>query len=117
MLWKQKSSELWLTCMDLNTKFFHTSTACRRRYNFISSSRATDGSRLLGRENIGSFFVDHFSTLFGTSNPTFDDSLSALVHPIITDDENAALCIIPNESEIFLAITELGLNKSPGPDG
>lgn len=28
ILWKQKSRELWLTCTDLNMKFFHASTAC-----------------------------------------------------------------------------------------
>ncbi|XP_059444796.1 uncharacterized protein LOC132176566 [Corylus avellana] len=31
VLWKQKSRELWLSCTDLNTKFFHASTTCRRR--------------------------------------------------------------------------------------
>jgi hypothetical protein len=29
-LWRSKSRELWLTCKDLNTKFFHTSTIIKR---------------------------------------------------------------------------------------
>jgi len=117
VLWKQKFRETWLSCTNLNTKFFHASVACRRRYNSISCLRAADGSNILGRDNIGSFFVDHFSTLFSSSNPIIDDSLFDLVSPVITADDNLALCSIPEEAEIFLAISELGLNKSPGPDG
>ncbi|XP_059451122.1 uncharacterized protein LOC132181913 [Corylus avellana] len=83
VLWKQKSRELWLTCTDLNSKFFHASTACRRRYNSISSLKAYDGTRLCGRDNIGSFLVNHFSTLFSSTSPNFDDSLSELVVTII----------------------------------
>jgi hypothetical protein len=48
MLWKQKSKETWLSCTDLNTKFFHAYVACRRRYNSISCLRAADGSNILG---------------------------------------------------------------------
>jgi hypothetical protein len=117
VLWKQKFREIWLSCSDLNTMFFYASVAYRRRYNFISCLRAADGSNLLGRDNIESFLVDHFSTLFSSSNPILDDSLSDLVSLDITVDDNVALCFIPEEVKIFLAITELGLNKSPGPDG
>jgi hypothetical protein len=117
VLWKQKSRETWLSCTDLNTKFFHASVACRRSYNSISCLRAADGYNILGRDNIGSFLVDHFNTLFSTSNPIIDDSLSDLASPVITVDDNLALCSNPEEAEIFLAISELGLNKSSGPDG
>jgi exosome complex RNA-binding protein Rrp4 len=34
-LWKNKSRELWLTCKDLNTRFFHTGALIRRRRNAI----------------------------------------------------------------------------------
>jgi hypothetical protein len=34
---------------------------------------------------------------------------------VISDAENDTLCTIPDDSEIFSAITDLGLNKAPGP--
>jgi hypothetical protein len=117
VLWKQKSRELWLTCTDLNTKFFHASAATRRRYNSISCLKSSDGSSISGRENIGSVLVNHFTALFTSSQPVLDDNLEALVEVVITDDDNANLCVIPDEKEIFGAIMDLGLNKAPGPDG
>jgi hypothetical protein len=117
ILWKLKSRELWLSCIDLNTKFFHASTACRRRYNSISCLVSADGSKIEGRKNIGAFLVDHFSFLFTTTRPTFDNNFSDLVDCVITDEENVSLCSIPDEVEIFSAIKDLGLNKAPGLDG
>jgi hypothetical protein len=84
VFWKQKSRELWLSCTDLNTKFFHAPTVCRRRYNSISSLKMLDGSRLCGRDNIGNFLVHHFQTLFITSNPCFNEGISDLVGEVIT---------------------------------
>jgi hypothetical protein len=70
-----------------------------------------------GRENIGNYLVQHFSSLFSSSVPVLDDNLSSLVQEVVTEEENVALCLILDEREIFLAISELGLNKAPGPDG
>jgi hypothetical protein len=117
ILWKQKSRELWLTCTDLNTKFFHASTACRKRYNFISCLLSANGSHILGRDNIGSHLVDHFSSLFSYKNTSLNYGIFDLVDCVIFDAENDNLCTIPGESEIFSAITDLGLNKAHGPDG
>lgn len=117
VLWKQKFRELWLICTDLNPKFFHASTACRRSHNSISSLKNLDGSVIIGRENIGSSLVNHFSSLFLTTNPILDDGIAELVDVVNTADENVALSILPNEGEIFSAISDLGLNKAPGPDG
>jgi exonuclease III len=117
VLWKQKSRELWLTCTDLNTKFFHASTVCRRRYNSISCLTSSDGNPIRGRENIGAYLVDHFSKIFSTSHPPLTDNLPSLVTEVISVEENVRICTIPDEHEIFVAIKELGLNKAPGPDG
>jgi hypothetical protein len=92
ILWKQKSREQWLTCTDLNTKFFHASTATRRRYNSISCLKAPDGSSINGRDNIGSFLVQHFTSLFTSTQPVLDDNLSDLVDVVITEEENVSLC-------------------------
>jgi hypothetical protein len=115
VFWKQKSRELWLICTDLNTKFFHASTTCRRRYNSISSLKNLDGFVIIGKDNIGSLLVNHFSSLFSTTNPILDDGLSELVDMVITEDDIVTLCIFPDEFEIFSTISALSLNKAPRP--
>jgi hypothetical protein len=117
VLWKQKSRELWLTCTDLNTKFFHASTACRRRYNSISFLKTSDGSVLYSRDNIGNYMVDHYKNLFTTTAPVLDDSLNELIDAVVTEEDNSIICSIPDEVEIYQTIISLGLNKAPGPDG
>jgi hypothetical protein len=116
-LWKQKSRDLWLTSRNLNTKFFHASTAIRRRYNSIPSLKSNDGSFVSNRVDIGSHICDYFSSLFSSTNPIFDDELVSLLPPVITPEENLSLCAIPDEREIFQVISQLGLCKAPGPDG
>jgi hypothetical protein len=116
VLWKQKSRELWLTSTDLNTKFFHASTICRCRYSSLSSLKTADDTILVGRDNISNHLVHHFSSLFASTQPIYDNCFTSLVDKVVTDDENVSLCLIPDEKEIFLAISDLGLNKAPGLD-
>jgi hypothetical protein len=47
ILWRSKSRENWLTCNDLNTKFFHSSTIIRRRSNAINFLKYDEGIWLL----------------------------------------------------------------------
>ena len=101
----------------MNTKFFHASTICRRRYNSLSSLKTADGIILVGRDNIGNHLVHHFSSLFASTQPIFDNFFTSLVDKVVIDDENVSLCLIFDEKEIFLAISDLGLNKAPGSNG
>lgn len=57
LLWKLKSRELWLTCRDLNTKFFHNSMMVKRKYNSITCIKLDNGSFLYNRNDIGSHLV------------------------------------------------------------
>jgi hypothetical protein len=40
-----------------------------------------------------------------------------LVDKVVTEDENVAFCLILDDNKFFFAITDLGLNKAPSPDG
>ncbi|GLT54477.1 hypothetical protein SLA2020_276710 [Shorea laevis] len=116
-LWQQKSRELWLTCKELNTKFFHASTVNRRRFNSVSLLKNNDGAWLKNRSDIGDYFCSYFANCFTTSNPSLDMELDSLFPPCISDDDNSLLCAIPEELEIYHAVSHLGRTKAPGPDG
>jgi hypothetical protein len=111
-LWKQKSRDLWLSSSDLNTKYFHASTAIRRRFNSITSISTNAGLYLKTRQEIGLHFTEYFQSLYASSNPTFDAELESLFPSVILDSENVDLCGIPDEAEIRSAIYSLGLTQS-----
>jgi hypothetical protein len=116
-LWRNKSREVWLTCKDLNTKFFHTSTIIRRRRNAIDFLRLPSGIWSSKRQTIGNSFTTHFKELFSSSTPTLDDELLSLFDSCISTEANHSLCAIPSEQEIFTVLSSMGSTKAPGPDG
>ncbi|GLT53080.1 hypothetical protein SLA2020_263760 [Shorea laevis] len=69
LLWKTKSRETWLTCKDLNTKFFHASTLIRRRRNSIDFLKTSSGAWISDRNSIGGCFTSHYNSLFSSSHP------------------------------------------------
>jgi hypothetical protein len=103
-LWKSKSRELWLTCSDLNTKFFHSSTIIRRRANSVNFLKTSAGGWISDRADIGDHFVHHFTNLFSSTSPSIEEELLALFPPVISDEENHVLCSIPTETEVFQAL-------------
>jgi hypothetical protein len=72
-LWCSKSRETWLTCKDLNTKYFHTSTLIRRRSNAVNFLKLDSGGWVSSRAEIGENFLAHFTTLFTSSNPLIEN--------------------------------------------
>jgi hypothetical protein len=117
LLWKSKSREIWLSCKDLNTRFFHLSTLIRRRRNAIDFLKLSSGAWISDRASIGNCFTHHFSSLFSTASPIIADEMLDLFQPSISTEENSFICSIPTEQEIFNALTSIGSSKAPGPDG
>jgi hypothetical protein len=111
ILWKNKSRETWLTCKDLNTRFFHVSTIIKRRRTSIDFLKLPMGAWITDRADIGNCFSSHFSSLFTTSNPPCPDEFLSLFENSISSDENVTLCTIPSELEIFNALTALFYKK------
>jgi hypothetical protein len=102
-LWRNKSREVWLTCKDLNTKFFHTSTIIKRQRNAINFLKLPSGIWSSERQTIGNCFTTHFKELFSSSDPIIDEDLLSLFDNCISTDANDSLCAIPSEHEIFLS--------------
>jgi hypothetical protein len=117
ILWRNKSRETWLTCRDLNTRFFHISTLIRRRRNSIDFLKTSSGDWISDRNAIGGCFTSHFNSLFSSSQPSINDDLLNLFDNCISSDENISICSIPSEQEIFDTLSSIGSTKSPGPDG
>jgi hypothetical protein len=117
VLWKTKSREQWLTCMDLNTKLFHLSILIRCRRNAIGFLKLPSGAWISDRQTIGDTLCTHFAYLFTSSHPCFLDELFNLFDNSITLEENSFICFIPSEQEIHDTVFSIGSTKAPRPDG
>jgi hypothetical protein len=82
-LWRLKSKEAWLTCKDLNTKYFHHCTLIRRRSNAVDFLKLDSGIWVSSRFDIGENFTAHFTNIFITSNPLIKLEILNLFPPII----------------------------------
>jgi hypothetical protein len=117
ILWKFKSRETWLTCKDLNTKYFHMSTLIKRHRNAIDFLKLPLGSWIFDCQLIGNAFCLHFGHLFTTSRTSETPDFLHLFESLISDEVNQDLCAIPSEQEIYEALFSIGATKAPGPDG
>jgi hypothetical protein len=113
-LWRNKSREPWLTCKDLNKKFFHTSTIIKRRRNAIDFLRLPSGVWSSEQQEIGNCFTSHFQSVFNSSRPNLDEDLLSLFDNCMSPEENASIYEIPTEQEIFMALSEMGSTKALG---
>ncbi|RVW27828.1 Transposon TX1 uncharacterized 149 kDa protein [Vitis vinifera] len=113
--WRQKSRALWLKEGDSNTKFFHRMANARRRGNFISSLTVR-GVRLSKEEELREGIGSYFKSLFEEPRVRRPDVESSLFKTLDALD-NETLEGHFSEEEVYKAISELGGDKAPGPDG
>jgi len=116
-LWRNKSREQWLTCKDLNMKFFHLSTVIKRQRTAIDFLKLSSGAWISYRQAIGNTLCAHFADLFTTSEPLIPDEMLNLFDTVISNEHNLSICSIPSEQEIHDSVFSIGATKAPGPDG
>ncbi|KAL6345797.1 hypothetical protein AAG906_017549 [Vitis piasezkii] len=115
IFWRQKSRELWLKEGDNNTRFFHRMANAHSRRNWLSKLKV-NGCWHSEENNLRNSVVGAFQELYQEEEgwcPSVDGiSFMRLDNSEAEGLENPFL-----EEEVLAALTDLGKDKAPGPDG
>jgi len=116
-MWKQRSCNSWLRDGDNNTKYFHSRATQRNKHNYIPSLEDDNGVWVEEDSRMGNLFVNYFSTLFTTSNPTGIDAILEGITPKVMEEMNLSLTRNFTAEEIHSAMQHMAPLSAPGPDG
>uniref|UniRef100_A0A2N9GX50 CCHC-type domain-containing protein n=1 Tax=Fagus sylvatica TaxID=28930 RepID=A0A2N9GX50_FAGSY len=115
--WALKSRVSWVVEGDRNTKFFHTSTIVRRRFNRISRLKNSMGEWVENRDQVMNLIQMGFSALFSTSHLSSYRLSASPNAPRLSDLEAQTLDAPLSIEEIKSSLWSLKPFKAPGPDG
>ncbi|XP_043724222.1 uncharacterized protein LOC122671183 [Telopea speciosissima] len=118
-MWRQKSRADWLKGGDRNSSFFHVTTLRRRHRNKILKLKTSTGEWSTSPTEVTSILCTYFQELYASEpiNNTALNSVLDVVQPIVGDDINNMLCLVPSSKEVHDALFRMAPLKSPGPDG
>ncbi|CAA0835183.1 DNAse I-like superfamily protein, partial [Striga hermonthica] len=88
MFWQQKARLKWLREGDSNTRFFHTLTLQRRRFNAITRLLTSRGQAVTNQEDIASHIAEFYKNLFSSEGSWGGDALLPLIPTTITSELN-----------------------------
>uniref|UniRef100_A0A2N9H633 CCHC-type domain-containing protein n=1 Tax=Fagus sylvatica TaxID=28930 RepID=A0A2N9H633_FAGSY len=116
--WALKSRLGWVLEGDRNTKFFHTSTIVRRKFNKIVRIRNSVGGWLENGEDISNHFLSGYIELYTSSHSSFITGFPAPRLAACLSDTDALNIGTPvSPLEIKNALWSFKPFKAPGPDG
>ena len=115
--WRQRSRLLWLSLGDQNTGYFHASARKRGRANSFSVIENEAGEMVYKEGDIAKVIVSYFNSLFTSTEGERIDTVNFALKPIISEETNQKLIVIPSALEIREAIFSIHADKAPGPDG
>lgn len=98
--WRQRSRLLWLRLGDRNSGVFHAASKKRKRINALSLIEDIDGNPVYQEGEIAQVIVSYFQALFTSISGNRKEIVELALHPIITDEDNVKLTMIPNSIEI-----------------
>ena len=113
---KQKSRVQWAKEGDANTRFFHQAIRIRKHSNSITHLQ-TKGGISSDPEKIKSEIVQHFSEFFSDKNHELLFDCSGLFVRRLSQEASRSIEKEFSVEEIWLALSESGGHKAPGPDG
>ena len=89
----------------------------RRRNNRILRIRGENNDWFDINEGIQKVFVDYFTDIFTTSNPSFVEEFLKAMDKRVSDEMNNMLDKPFTEDDVNKAIDQMHLHKSSGPNG
>lgn len=114
---KQRSRISWLKDGDRNTKLFQVRSKERSKCNHISALRSADGVLVTDQKDIEGLANDFYKALF-SAQPDLDvEGVLAHVPARVTEPMNEILDAPFTAQEVERALSMMGANKAPGPDG
>ncbi|KAA3478810.1 Beta-glucosidase 46 [Gossypium australe] len=116
LLWHQKARCDWLHLGDRNTKFFHSRTIKRRKFNRITNLRISNGEWCSNQDTLRSEAVKFFENLYGEEPQVMRD-LPNIRFPRLKDSEITFLKGEITDKEIKKALFDMAPLKAPGSDG
>ncbi|MCH80635.1 hypothetical protein A2U01_0001405, partial [Trifolium medium] len=115
--WAQRAKVNWLHLGDKNSKFFHFKASQRNRKNKINFIKDNQGSTMTQNIDIQAAFLEYFTNLFTSSNPTNIQETINVVANRITPQMYDYLDQDFTAAEVSCAIHQLKGTAAPGPDG
>ena len=115
IFWRQKSGELWLKEGDNNTRFFHRMANAHCRRNWLSKLKV-NGCWHSEENNLRNSVVGAFQELY-QEEEGWRPSVDGISFMRLDISEAEGLEIPFVEEEVLAALTDLGKDKAPGPDG
>ena len=113
--WRQRAKQHLLVDGDRNTKFFHQVANRRRKFNTIHKIKV-DGECFVDAALVKNAIVQFYERLYHDDQPV-RLFLGGIAFNAISLEDARDLVEDFTEDEVWKAITELGKEKAPGPDG
>lgn len=115
--WRQRSKVHWFQLGDRCTKFFHTKTLIRRRWNRIPGIQNSDGSWSASFEDIQPVFLSYFRNLYSQDSHSASQWVHFLDLPSISIADQNNLSRAISKDEVQITLFSMKPDTAPGPDG
>ncbi|KAA3466982.1 reverse transcriptase [Gossypium australe] len=116
LLWKQKARCDWLNFGDRNTKFFHSRTIQRRKFNRILALKDNNGDWCSDQSTLSDEAVKFFENMYG-ENPRPIIDIPSNIFPCLKEQDIEFLNKPVLNDEIKKALFDMALLKAPRSDG
>lgn len=116
VFWRKRSRAIWLMSGDKNTKFFHQRVSQRRQKNHIEGQIDMSGVWHTEEDKVAEIAMDYYKALFSASAPTHMPEVLDTADKVVSCDMRHILLLPYTENEVWVALFQMHLSKSPGPD-